>query len=280
MDEDFQESRISRISTNWELWKQAHAELNEVGSEDDLREARDTVLRVYERAVRSYLAAMLRQADAVDEVFSEFALRFVAGRYRNVAPARGRFREYLKTVLKHLADDYRKSSARTSVQAKGEVDNLAEVAVAPDTVFCEAAFDEECRWTILDRALERLRNYECSTGRPYHSVLQYRAAHPGESLSVMAEVISRQLGRNYRHDALRQVLSRARREFSEIVLCEVADSLGTQDVDLVEQEVLALRLHPYCVNALAEWRIRHLEYRVMSGPRSLGDLDPPLPEHR
>ena len=49
----------------------------------------------------------------MDELYNEFAYRFLRGDYRNVNPERGRFRDYVKTVVAHLISSHQKQPPRS-----------------------------------------------------------------------------------------------------------------------------------------------------------------------
>src|ERR1700730_60584 len=95
--------RLSRISTLWSLVCQAHE-----GPAEAANSARQQLLERYGDAIRRYLRKLLRDADAADEVFQEFALQLVRGDLRGADPQRGRFRQFVKGTLFHLVADYRK----------------------------------------------------------------------------------------------------------------------------------------------------------------------------
>ena len=65
-----------------------------------------------------------------------------------------------------------------------------------------------------------------------------------------AEELSRSLGRPVTDAAFRQMLHRAREKFADLLLAEVAFSLGTDAGDAVGQELAELGLLVYCRPAL------------------------------
>src|SRR5690348_6872776 len=100
-------TRLSRISTLWSLVGQAHHELGA-----DVGAAQRRLLEQYGGAIRRYLMGSLRDADAAEELFQEFAYRFLHGDLRGADQQRGRFRDYVKGVLFHLVADYHKKRQR------------------------------------------------------------------------------------------------------------------------------------------------------------------------
>ena len=88
------EQRLSRISTIWTVLHQAHG-----GTEDDRTAAHSMLMARYGGAVHRYLLATLHDPHAADDLSQEFALALVRGAFHKVEPDRGRFRDYVKTVL-------------------------------------------------------------------------------------------------------------------------------------------------------------------------------------
>src|SRR5262245_25996763 len=60
----------------------------------------------YHGAVFRYFLGAVRDPDAAGELTQEFALRFVRGDFHRADRERGRFRDYLKTALVHMATDH------------------------------------------------------------------------------------------------------------------------------------------------------------------------------
>ncbi|MEX2093624.1 MAG: hypothetical protein WD971_13145, partial [Pirellulales bacterium] len=83
MDED---PHLSQIQTLWSVVELAH------GDDPAMQSAQQKMLDRYGGAVRRYALAALRDEDAADEVFQEFALKFVRGDFRAAAVQRLRVR--------------------------------------------------------------------------------------------------------------------------------------------------------------------------------------------
>ncbi len=79
------DERLEMISTRWTLLQRAHRD----GDERGAAAARANLLENYGGAVRRYLLGALRDADAADELFQEFAYRFLHGDFRSASPERG-----------------------------------------------------------------------------------------------------------------------------------------------------------------------------------------------
>ncbi|MFO0953889.1 MAG: sigma factor, partial [Isosphaeraceae bacterium] len=117
MDRESIDQHLSQITTAWTVLGQAHAH---VGGPDGTRSPRDLVqeqaqarlLRRYGAAVYRYLLASLRDQDAADELFQEFALRFIRGDFHRADQTKGRFRDFLKTALFRLIVDAQRRRRR------------------------------------------------------------------------------------------------------------------------------------------------------------------------
>ena len=88
MDDEALNSRISRISTIWTLLADAHR-----SSEAGVNAARLALIQRYQGAAYRYLLGAVRDLDKADELFQEFALRVMQGKFQRADRNRGRFRD-------------------------------------------------------------------------------------------------------------------------------------------------------------------------------------------
>jgi RNA polymerase sigma-70 factor (ECF subfamily) len=236
-------NRLSRIPTLWTLVREAH------GEEDErAREAQRAILERYEGAIKRYLLAALRDHDAADEVFQEFAMQFVRGKLRGADPTRGQFRRYLKSVLFHLVADHRKRLARGPRPLDPDA---PEPGVCDPEPAEDEAFSQHWREGLLTRTWAHLADHERDTGQPFHSALKLRAIAPPEARSQdLAERLSAQLNRSFTAANVRQIIHRARRRFAELLVEEVRESLHDPTEESLLEELAELRLLEYCKPAL------------------------------
>src|SRR5438128_326991 len=89
--------RLSQIQTQWTLMFHAHQ-----GQGSAATAAGQLLLRYY-RAVYRYLLGTVREPAVAEELAQEFAVRFLRGDFQRANPESGRFRDFLKTALRHLA---------------------------------------------------------------------------------------------------------------------------------------------------------------------------------
>lgn len=244
VDDSSLPSRLSQIDTQWTLLRQSHGPVR-----DQAHRAQTRLVERYRHAIYRYLVASLRDADAADEVFQEFALRFIRGSFRRAEAGQGRFRDYLKTVLSRLMVDYWRKRNR---QPRGAAVQVDKVELPKDSRAGADPFEQAWREEILRRVWEALETQEQQTGQPYYQVLRYRTRHPGQSSAEMASGLSGQLaaGRVCTSVAVRKLLQRARERFADLLVEEVAASLGTTDRGCVEDELAELGLLPYCRTAV------------------------------
>lgn len=231
MDINDPDSRLSRISTLWSLVRQAHE-----GPAEDA--ARHALFERYEGAVRRYLRRLLRDADAAEEVFQEFALELVRGGLGGADPRRGRFRNFVKGALFHLVAKYRKQQKRWPAPLPdGGVPDMAE-----------PAFEESWCDELLARAWAALGDIDAGT--PYYAVLRLRSERPELSSSQLAAELTQRLGKTITAVGCRQLLHRAREKFAELLLTEVAAAMDNPTRQQLEAEVIELGLLDYCKAAL------------------------------
>jgi RNA polymerase sigma-70 factor (ECF subfamily) len=208
------------------------------GQSADAGAARNALALRYRRAIRSYLGAILQDEHDADEVAQEVVVKLLQGKFAGVDLQKGRFRDYLKTVVRNAATDYGRKKKRTVLLEM-------EQAAAPD----ERAAPEEDRWTaewradLLRRTWEKLEAHQRQhEGSLVFTVLQLAADHPDDSSEQLAQRLAEAVGRPFRADAVRKQISRARQRFSQLLVQEIADSLEDPRPELVDEEVCNLGL--------------------------------------
>lgn len=240
------DDHLSRIETLWSVVRTAHSDNGTQTSA-----ARASLIERYGIAVRRYLMASLRDTDAVDDAFQEFSLRFVRGDFSGVAPEKGRFRSYLKTVVYHLIADY--GRARKKFQAAAiEHESLLASPQQDTHVETDRQFFDGWRDNLLERAWNRLQSEEDTSGKPWFTVLRCRAESPELRSPELAACVSERCGREITPGNLRVLLHRARDRFAELLIEDVRESLDDADPDALQQELIDLNLWTYCRHLLAD----------------------------
>jgi DNA-directed RNA polymerase specialized sigma24 family protein len=233
---------LSQIQTLWTVVRKAH------GDAASAEVAQSQLLKRYGGAVRRYLLGALRDPDGADELFQEFALRLVKGSLGGADPERGRFRNFVKGVLFHLVADHHKGRQR---RPQALTPDHPEPAVEPPTLAdLDRDFVKSWRDDLLARCWAALAETERKGGKPYCTVLRFRADHADMPSQRMAEELSTQLGRPLTAAGVRQILHRAREKFADLILDEVIQSLEDPTAAQVEEELMELGLMVYCQPAL------------------------------
>src|SRR5262249_55922037 len=97
MGEQHPNRQLNQISTSWSVVGRAHAD-----SGPGAEAARRDLLDRYGGAAYRYVRGAVRDPEAADELYQEFALRFLRGDFHRAAPEFGRFRDFVKTALVRL----------------------------------------------------------------------------------------------------------------------------------------------------------------------------------
>jgi RNA polymerase sigma-70 factor (ECF subfamily) len=245
VDEHELNHRLSRITTCWTLVAKAHR-----GPQPLVTSAQQALLQRYCGAIYRYLLGALHDADAADEVAQEFAYCFVRGDFKNADPGRGRFRDFVKTVLFHLIVNYQRQRQKRARVAPLTADAPEPADSGSDPAAADHAFLERWREELLDRTWEGLEEQEKQSGQPFYTVLRFRTEHADLTSERMAEELSGKLGKSVTAAGVRQTLHRAREKFADLLLDEVARSLETTETERIEQELVDLGLLSYCRPAL------------------------------
>jgi len=233
------ESRLSRIETLWSVVRRAH---DHGGSE--ATDAQQVLLDQYGGAVRRYLLAALRNEDAADEVFQEFALKFVRGDFEKANPNKGRFRQFVKTVIYRMVVDHQRRQKKDR-RHKDLVD-MQEDFEPTEVEKMDAEFISSWRSELLARTWTALQGVEAETSKPYYTVLRLRADHPDMRSPEVAAELSQILGREIKPGNARVLVHRSRELFAQKLIDLIEDSLEDTTDDELENELIALDLLEYC----------------------------------
>jgi RNA polymerase sigma-70 factor (ECF subfamily) len=241
MNTDEVRQSLSSISTLWTVVCQAHH-----GSAEAISSAQGELLQCYGRAIHRYLLGALRDAEAADELGQEFALRFIRGDFRTADPERGRFRDFVKGVLSHMIADYYRKRNRPSTSTAD-----APEPTAPDPGL-DQQFLKSWRDELMQLAWRALEEEQARTGKPFHTVLRFRAQHPKLHSPELAEQLSAQFGKKVTAAWVRQTLHRAREKFMDVLVQAVLATMADPTLNDLENELGELGLLTYCKSAVAK----------------------------
>jgi len=173
-----------------------------------------------------------------DDATHDVVVRLLAGDFAGADPGRGRFRDLLKTAIRNMV---RNRWAREKRRRSSGLE-VADVAAEPDTAD-EARWAAEWRESVLDLAWKALQQQEQSRpGSASYTLLRLRADHPDDTSDELAARFSNATGRPVRADAVRQKLRRARLQFADLLIAEVAHALHDPTPEKIEDEIVALGL--------------------------------------
>lgn len=238
--------RISQIATQWPLVTQAH-----LGPPEQRSSARQQLLERYDRAVRAYLVKVLRNADAADEVYQEFALRVVRGDLQRADPSRGRFRNFVKTTIYHLIVDYqRRAKSRPRLRQDSDPEPVWE---PPELAQMDQDLLQSWREEFLVHGWLLLEKAEKEGGPPHHTVLRAKCEHAELKSPELAAELSKRLGKPITAVNCRKMLDRARHRLAQLLVEQVVAARQPRSrADLLE-ELADLGLSDACLHAAAEW---------------------------
>jgi RNA polymerase sigma-70 factor (ECF subfamily) len=226
--------RLDQIKTDWSLvFEPAH------------------VVMRYAHAVQCYLNDLLCNQHDAEEVAQDFFLWVSQHGLPRASKDRGRFRDYLKKVVRNKALNFLRKKKPDAYDI-----DLLHLA-APDDAPGVADQEWVMHWRscLFRRAWRRLERYQNRSpkGR-YFTVLHLCATHPSEDSRELAARASSLDGRTITAAAFRKQVSRARRVFAEMLVHEVAKTLDQPSPTDVEQELVDLGLMTYVHDYLP---IRH-----------------------
>jgi RNA polymerase sigma-70 factor (ECF subfamily) len=240
--------RLSQIHTRWSLVFDAHRDQADEAS----RAQQELVLR-YSGAIYRYLLGMLHDPHLADDLAQDFAVRLIKGDFRSADPHRGRFRDFVKTTLRNLVIDYWRRNRPDQMPEKVS-DPVDEHDPASDQAFLAG-----WREMLIERTWEALARVEQETGQPYFALLRLKADQPELRAAGIAEQMSQRLGRAISDMAIRKTLQRARERFAELLLDEVARSIGSTRREDIEEELGELDLLAYCQPAVDRYAQKRRE---------------------
>ncbi len=221
------EDRLTTLETSWTTIRNAHTP-GPTG-----QAAMRELIGRYHDAVERYLRLKLRDRNLADEVFQEFWTKLLTHKLAGADHSKGRFRDYLRTVLHRLIVDHFRGR---KLQPLPPGDLL-------DPSVPDQDYDQVWRETIIRRVWSRLETYEAATPKNrYASVLHLRVSHPDAPIEELAQEMSQQSGTRISPEAYRKTLQRARGKFLELLIEELRSTIHPATPEDIEAEIYDLGL--------------------------------------
>ena len=219
--------RLTTLETSWTQIRNAHA----TGPAGEVA-MRDLIGR-YHDAVERYLRLKLRDRNLADEVFQEFWAKLLAHKLAGADHSKGRFRDYLRTVLHRLIVDHFRGRKVQSLPPEDLLDPSGQ----------DVEFDRVWREKIIQRVWSRLETYEASTPKNrYATVLHLRVESPDAAIEKLAAELSYQVGSKVTAESFRKTLQRARGKFLELLIQELRVTIHPCTPQDIEDEINDLGL--------------------------------------
>src|SRR6185312_16574273 len=220
---------LTDLETSWTTIRNAHCP-GPVG-----QAAMRELIGRYHDAVERYLRLKLRDSNLADEVFQEFWTKLLTGKLAGADRSKGRFRDYLRTVLHRLIIDHFRTRKLQSLPPGDLLDSSR-----PDE-----DFDRVWREVVINRVWSRLETYQATTPKNrYATVLQLRRDFPEASIEEIAEKLGEITRSPVRPEAFRKNLQRARAKFIELLILELRETIRSGRTEDVEAEIFDLGLGP------------------------------------
>lgn len=221
------DDRLTDISTVWTTISSAHTP----GPQSQA--AMEELVGRYHDAVTRYIYLKVRDKHLADEVLQEFWTKLLTGKLSGADKSKGRFRDYLRTVLHRLIIDHFRSKKLQPLPPGDLLDSTR-----PDE-----DFDRVWREAVINRVWSRLETYQATTPKNrYATVLQLRRDFPKASIEEIAEKLSEIIRTPIRPEVFRKNLQRARAKFIELLIQELRETIRSSRNEDIEAEIFDLGL--------------------------------------
>ncbi len=229
------DERLTDISTIWTTISSAHT------PGPKCQAAMEELVGRYHDAVTRYIHLKVRDKHLADEVLQEFWTKLLTGKLAGADKSKGRFRDYLRTVLHRLIIDHFRAKKVQSLPPGDLLD-----ASRPDE-----DFDRVWREAVINRVWTRLDTYQATTPKNrYATVLQLRRDFPDAPIEEIAQKLAQIIKSPVRPEAFRKSLQRARAKFIELLILELRETIHSGRDEDIEAEIYDLGLGPlyrrYC----------------------------------
>jgi RNA polymerase sigma-70 factor (ECF subfamily) len=254
MTDPFAPQNLNDIPTDWTALRYLAGQHGP--AEPSARRLQARLLDRYGEAVWRYIRVAFRDPNDAEDVFQEFARKFLSGGFRHADPGRGRFRDYLKTALFHLVQDHKRCLGRLPAQLP---EGYPEPSESEDPMAEEEErFRALWRHELVRRAWHVLEARQRRDGLPFAAILRHDEMHPDASSAEIARHFSEKLGRKVTDGDVRKTRMLAHMHLQDAVLGEIEQTMLGATLDDLEEELGELGLLPWCRDAIRRRRERAL----------------------
>lgn len=207
------------------------------GSDTAARDALETLCQTYWHPLYAFVRRQGYDPDAARDLVQAYFAELLEKHFLGaVDPARGRFRSFLLGSLKHFLSHERDRERALKRGGNARILSLDEGTDAPglelpasDQLTPEEAFERQWAWTVLERALARVRKAAReSQGQAQLEVLEPHLT--GDAGRTPYSEVAEQLGLS--EGAVRAAVLRLRKRFGRALRAEIAQTVAdSADVD-------------------------------------------------
>lgn len=227
------DERLTEIPTSWTIITSAHTPGPDGTRPAESQKAMGDLIGRYHDAITRFIHLKVRDQHLADEVLQEFWTKLLTGKLAGADRTKGRFRDYLRTVLHRLIIDHFRTKKLQPLPPGDLLDSSD-----PDE-----DFDRVWRETVLSRVWSRLETYQATTPKNrYATVLQLRRDFPEASIEEIAEKLGQATRTNISPEAFRKNLQRARAKFIDLLVQELRETIHPTNAEDVEAEIFDLGL--------------------------------------
>lgn len=249
MTDRVQHSHISRILTNPNVLRNPAS-----------------FFEVYQIPVRKFFSCLCRDASEADEQFQEFALKFMSGAFDSFNSEKGRFRDYLKTVLRNqVARDYGRKK-KDAIQMTEEMDAVALDPKAQEPLNEALREFDATEGEQIKHLVDRDMSFDEADGKnAYHSLLQFAVNHQNRrleelrenpkgktkiSVSTIVDFILESTGETVTKDTAKQRMFRAKSTYASKMIMEIGSRIGDSSIPAVQSAAQEMGLSVFVENEL------------------------------
>lgn len=218
---------LSNLKTSWTQIHAAHVP----GPQGHV--AMQELISRYHDAVDRYLRMKIKDHNLADDVLQEFWQKVLNHKLAGADETKGRFRDYLRTILHRLMVDHFRTRKTTSLPP-GDL---------PEPDQPDKDYDRVWREVLIKRVWGRLELFEAGTPQnKYATILKLRVSDPEASIQDLVDRFNAASGQKYTPEAFRKTLQRARMKFFDLLVQELKETIANATQEDIESELNDLGL--------------------------------------